>query len=383
MILDKELLAKNIEKRAGSDLAENNISGAAVAVYQGGEEVYRGFFGATEPNGSTPITDKTVFRLASMTKPITAVAVLKELERGRLDLNDPVEKYFPDFSNMQVAIFDENRNIVATRPANTKPTILHMITHTAGLVSKSIRPIYDPMMTPEDDKDLASALKFYSKTALAFEPFTAQEYSGSASFDVVAAIVEKTSGMNFNEYLRKEICEPCGMVDTTFTPSEEQWARMITMHNKVDGKSVVGQTHKGCVFAKTPTTHYRAGAGLISTLSDYAKFADMLRRGGITAGGTRILKEETVKKMATPHVPESIQPKKQRWGLSVRVITETSYQHLPVGAYGWSGAYGTHFWIDPVNDVVGIYLKNSHYDGGSGAVTARHFEKDVNASFIR
>ena len=204
---------------------------------------------------------------------------------------------------MQVAIFDENKKIIGTRPANTKLTLLHMVTHTAGLVSKSIRPIYDPLMTADDDKDIASALKYYSKTALAFEPFTAQEYSGSASFDVVAAVVEKTSGMNFNEYIKKEICEPCGMTDTTFTPNQSQWERMIVMHNKVDGKSVEGITHKGCVFAKTPTTHYRAGAGLISTLSDYARFADMLRRGGITADGVRILKEETGKKMATPHVP--------------------------------------------------------------------------------
>ena len=109
----------------------------------------------------------------------------------------------------------------------------------------------------------------------------------------------------------------------------------------------------------------------------------MLRRGGITADGIRILKEETVKKMATPHVPESIQPKHQRWGLSVRVITKAEYERLPVGAYGWSGAYGTHFWVDPVNDVVGIYLKNSLFDGGSGATTSRHFEKDVHASFIK
>ena len=383
MILDRELLAKNIEKRAERDLLENNIGGAAVAVYQGGEEVYKNFFGAKEIGGSTPITDKTVFRLASMTKPITAVAMLIEYERGHLDLNDPVEKYFPDFADMQVAILDENKNLIGTRPANTKLTLLHMVTHTSGLVSRSVRAIYDPQMTADDDKDLESALKFFSKTALAFEPFTAQEYSGHASFDVIAAVVEKTSGMSFNDYVIKEICEPCGMTDTTFTPSEEQWARMIDMHNKVDGVSVVGNTHSGCVFGKTPPTHFRGGAGLISTLSDYAKFADMLRRGGITADGIRILKEETVKKMATPHVPESIQPKHQRWGLSVRVITKAEYERLPVGAYGWSGAYGTHFWVDPVNDVVGIYLKNSLFDGGSGATTSRHFEKDVHASFIK
>ena len=112
-------------------------------------------------------------------------------------------------------------------------------------------------------------------------------------------------------------------------------------------------------------------------MSDYEKFADMLLAGGKTADGERLVSERSIRLMRTAAVPESMMPGNQKWGLGVRVICDNSYVALPPNSFGWSGAYGTHFWVDPDNGIIGIYMKNSKYDGGSGARTSARFEQNV------
>jgi CubicO group peptidase (beta-lactamase class C family) len=182
--------------------------------------------------------------------------------------------------------------------------------------------------------------------------------------------------MPYEAFLKKEIFGPCRMIDTTFEPTPSQWPRLIAMHDKKDGESILGETFEGCVFEFVPPSNPLGGAGLISSASDYLNFAHMLMNDG-DFEGRRILSKNAVEEISTPHVPEGIQSGVQRWGLGVRVITSENYGRLPVGTYGWSGAYGTHFWIDKENQTVGIYMKNSRYDGGSGARTSASFEKDV------
>ena len=182
--------------------------------------------------------------------------------------------------------------------------------------------------------------------------------------------------------LFRSIFVPCRMKDTTFSPTAEQWERMVTVHDYVNGQAVVGETHAGCVFVDLPTTHPLGGAGLISTLDDYSNFAEMLLRGGCFEGN-RVLTEKSVRLMATPQVSHALQPKPKRWGLAVKVVTDESYGRLPVGAFGWSGAYGTHFWVDPANRITAVYMKNSHYDSGGDAVTANNFEEDVTAALAK
>ena len=379
-LLNPAKLQVNVEKRAKHDLEEQNISGISLIVKQNGETVYRNCFGTTVPGGKTPVTPNTLFRMASMTKPITGVAVMKLVEQGKLCLNDNVEKYLPQFANMRVAILDENGNVTGSIPAQNKIKILHLLTHTSGLGSKECAVYYLARMGDEDRRTLQNSVNYFSTTCLLFDPFTNHAYSGIMGFDVLAAIVEKITDEDYLTHLRRTIFDPLGMANTTFTPSAEQWERLITMHDKIDGKSFIGKTVPGCVFHSFPAdTRYGGGSGLISNVDDYIKFAEMLRLGG-SYEGVQILKSETVAQMATPHVPESIQPGKQRWGLSMRVIVSEDYARLPVGAFGWSGAHGTHFWVDPVNQITAIYLKNSHFDGGSGATTSRHFEKDVAAA---
>ena len=165
------------------------------------------------------------------------------------------------------------------------------------------------------------------------------------------------------------------MKDTTFSPSPAQWARLIAKHDYQDGKATVAPTREGCVFENYPTTHALAGAGLVSTIHDYKNFASMLLDGGVFKG-RRIVSKSSIDQMATPQIYDPLQKGRSLWGLGVRVIVDEK-DVLPLGTFGWSGAYGTHFWVDRENKIAAIYLKNSAYDGGSGAKTAYHLEEDV------
>ena len=151
-------------------------------------------------------------------------------------------------------------------------------------------------------------------------------------------------------------------------------------NNKVDGENAVAQMKENCIFVDYPCTHYLGGAGLVSTLDDYSKFAKMLLNKGKTPK-KQILEEKTFCLLHTLLVPEEIMPSNERLGLGVRVIVKEKYKTLPVGTFGWNGAYGSHFWIDPTNKVAAVFMKNSLIDGGAGNESARNFEKAVNDSF--
>lgn len=264
--------------------------------------------------------------------------------------------------------------------AKTTLAVKHLLTHTSGLLAGECGVVYANKISAEANKTLKGTVDYYSSVGLSFEPYTKNEYSPTAAFDVLARIVEVISDTDYAEFVTKYITDPCGMTDTVFVPDNEQWQRIIPMHTKENGKSGVFEMKEGCVFENVPVTHYLGGAGLISSLDDYTAFAKMLLNKG-EINGNRVISEKAVKLISTPQVPESIMPGNERWGLGVRVITSENYRYLPVGTFGWSGAYGTHFWIDPVNSIAAVYMKNSMYDGGSGAVTAANFEKDVFNSF--
>ena len=154
---------------------------------------------------------------------------------------------------------------------------------------------------------------------------------------------------------------------------------MVGIHNFADGKAFNEKTVPGCVFGNFPATYHVAGAALASMAADYVKFAQMLLNGGKADNGTVVLSEKTLKLMSTP-VLDDKRSDNTLWGLGVRVIVKPG-NTLPVGCFGWSGAYGTHFWIDPVNKVAAVYMKNSAYDGGAGNQSANEFEKDIMNSF--
>lgn len=373
------VLSENIENRAEKDIKENNICGASIAVISPDETLYKAHFGTLSAEDKSPLNDGALFRMASMTKPVTAVAIMALYDKGLIDIDDPVENYLPQFEDRYIVKMTDGRAEKVCK-SNTALTVKHLLTHTSGLLAGECGIAYAKALSTEANKSLKGTVDYYSSVGLSFEPYTENEYSPTAAFDVLARIVEVISYTDYAEFVTKYIAKPCGMTDTVFVPTEEQWRRIIPMHTKENGKSGVFEMKEGCVFENVPVTHYLGGAGLISSLNDYTAFAKMLLNKG-EINGNRVISEKAVKLISTPQVPESIMPGNERWGLGVRVITSDNYKFLPVGTFGWSGAYGTHFWIDPVNSIAAVYMKNSMYDGGSGAVTAANFEKDVFNSF--
>ena len=148
------------------------------------------------------------------------------------------------------------------------------------------------------------------------------------------------------------------------------------MHDNKDGKNINADMIQGCVFGDFPATHMLGGAGLVSTIDDYYRFTLMLLNKG-EFNDNRLLSESTFNQMCVPQVSYELMPQTERWGLGVRVITDESYPNLPVGSFGWSGAYGSHFWFDPVNQSYAVYMKNSKFDGGAANESARYFERAV------
>ena len=366
-----EVLAENIDAVAQYDLSQNKVFGSAYYVYQNGV-TYEKCYGTTSLEGGNKVTNASIFRLASMSKPITTVAALILVDRGLLSLSAPISKYIPDFAGIKIK--DPQGH---TTDVINAPTVWNILTHTSGIGSDAEK---SARMTANDKQTLDDSIAFYVRSGLDFEPGSKQMYSGTGSFDVLTKIIEIVSKKTLAEFLKDEIFNPCGMTDTAFVPTAKQRERMVAMHNRVNGENAEFAMPEGCIFGDYPETHYLGGAGLVSTLSDYAKFALMLLNKG-KVGNKTILTEKTFNRLCTAQVDSDIMPGQYRWGLGVRVITDDMYPTLPVGSFGWSGAYGTHFWVDPVNKIVAVFMKNSVVDGGAGNESAVNFENAVYASF--
>ncbi len=383
--LNSHLLAELLDKRMADDQADGRVGGAGLCVMQNGQEIYKKYFGYKSQAEKLPMDDgdRVIFRLASMTKPVTAVAVLIQVARGKLGLDQPITELLPQFSDMWVGELKDGV-VVAKEPAKKILTLRMLLSHQNGLHAGELGNLQG-LGSPEEQQDLAHIVNYFSTMKLDFQPTEAQMYSPTAAFDVCARLVELTSGVDYNTFVTKEIFEPLGMTDTTFSPTEEQWSRFILMHNRKEengiGVSEDAVTQPGSIFENFPITWFSGGAGLCATLPDYVKFAEMLVRGGKLLNGTQLVPEELIREMGTPWVPFEVMPAWERWGLGVRVITDERHC-LPVTTFGWSGAYGSHFWVDPVNNITAVYMKNSRYDGGAGSRTSVNFEYDVYASLI-
>lgn len=365
-ILDKELLERKIDEIALFDLENNNVFGASYFVYQNGDIVLKKHYGITGNGGD--MDGDALFRLASLTKPITATAMLILEERGLISLKDRVSKYIPEFRHLHIK---SNENGTDMGETETEPTILSLLAHASGFgISSGIQ------LSEKERASISDTLKYFIDKGLRFEPFKGQAYSAYAAYDALAAIAEKVTGEDYGEFIKREIFEACGMKNTTFSPTDEQWKNIVKMHNRVNGENAAAETVEGCIFEDFPCEHKLAGAGLISSLDDYAQFIKMLLHKGQTDSG-RIMSAETADKMDIPYVPKEVMPGKENWGLGVRIIVDDSYKPLPIGSFGWSGAYGAHFWIDRENDICALYMKNSQFDGGAGNKSACRFEKAV------
>ena len=374
--LNFEKVQENIRTHVSTVIGQKVLPCASILVYQENCGFYREEFGCSDISGNKKLKNDAIFRLASMSKPITAVAAMILVDRGLLSLEDPISKYLPDFSKLFIGKI-ENDEVVEEIEVKTAVTIKELLTHSSGIGSGDIGAKDFLAIPVEERATLEMAMPHYAKCRLEFEPKTSSNYSPFLGLDILSRIIEIVSGKSYDIFLKEEIFDKLGMRDTTFVPTEEQWDRMVRFADEKDGKCISKPLDKTRVFEHFPLTYFAGSAGLISTMDDYFAFAKMLLNEG-EHNGVRILKSETVRKMATPQLTKEVLPPPQVWGLGIRVITDETYGTLVKNCYGWAGAYGTYFWVDPDNKVIAIYMRNVH-DSEQG-YTASQFEQDVTSS---
>ncbi|MEO8595161.1 MAG: serine hydrolase domain-containing protein [Candidatus Solibacter sp.] len=346
------------------------ISGAVTLVARHGKIVHFEAHGLMDIQSKKAMSKDAIFRLASMTKPITGTAVLMMLEEGKLRLSDPVSKFIPEFKDTKVAVA---RDSIVPRPAAARSgepdfylepayreiTVRDLLTHTSGLVSggPGAREVARAMpRTPADT--LASYVPKLGGAPLDFQPGTQWAYSGSAGPDVLGRIVEIVSGMPYDQFLRTRIFEPLGMKDTFFYPPDDRRPRLVTLYDRQPG--LPKSANQDGVSSKT---YFGAGAGLMSTAEDYVQVAQMLLNGG-KLNGHVLLSPRTVQLMASNHVGDMFNGKLGRpahgmgYGLLVGIVEDPVAAGLRVskGSFGWDGLYGTQTWIDPAEKMVTIVM---------------------------
>ena len=375
-------LSLRLSELADKGIAEGLYSGIAGRVLQNGIPVVEITKGVADLDTGRPVTADTMFRLASMTKPVTAAAVLAAQDRGLLTVYDEVRRYLPDYGEMWVGRMEKREDgstcTVPAERARKQLRIHHLLSHVNGIASGELGNMILEKMPPEDMLSLRSITDWMGKHLLLdFQPDEVTGYSGTAAQDVAARIVEIVSGMPFDRFVQKTLFDPLGITDITFTPTDEQWGRMMCMFAKDNDRGYMDASLGKTTFECFPLSYFSGGASLTGTMNAYTVFAEMLRQEG-TFNNVRVLSPAAVNLMRSPWpLPGTlgIGPV-ETWGLGVRVVRD-GHPFLPSGLFGWSGAYGTHFWIDPVNKITAIMMRNSRIDGGAGAAATIRFEKSV------
>jgi CubicO group peptidase (beta-lactamase class C family) len=315
-----------------------------------------------------------------MTKPLSAAAVMLQYERGKLTLNDNVDKYLPGFGENWVGKMDANGAVVPDHKAATPLTIRHLLTHTCGLLSGPVGMAQMAAMPPDSLLTEASFVDYMNRSLLLdFDPGSQMAYSGIGGFDVLACLVELTSDLPIEDYLARNLFTPLEMPDTTFTPTQSQLERLVAMHDTVDGRSVALPRSERLIL-NLPNTLHSGSASLLGTAEDYLHFAEMLANGGLFKG-RRVMQAETVALAGSPWLDQGLPGlfPGMNWGAGMMVRLQSV---LPTGSFGWSGAFGTHFWADPANRLAAVYMRNSDQANGAGAATAFRFEEDVMACVV-
>lgn len=341
---------------------ENKVAGAVALVLKDGQPVYEKAVGWADKEASRKMSMDTIFRIASQTKAITSTAVLMLLEEGRLGLNDPVSKFIPAYAKTTVSV--KSPSGVTVVPAKRQITIKDLLTHTAGISYGT----GDDIAAQYEAKGLGPAAGFGWYTAdksetvcetmerLASLPFAAQP--GEAwvygyNIDILGCVVEKVSGQGLDVFIKSRILDPLGMKDTHFFLPAEKKNRFAAVYSSADGvitRAPDGGRGQGN-YVDGPRRNFAGGAGLLSTVRDYAKFLEMIRQGGVS-NGVRLLSPRAVALMHTNEVGTLHSPNGLGFGLGFETTDIAGANNLdPAGSFGWAGAYGSMYRIDPTANI--------------------------------
>ena len=343
---------------------QGEIAGAVSLVARRGRIAHFEAQGVMDLETRKPMRTDAIFRLASMTKPVTSLSVMMLHEEGRFLLDDPVSKFLPEFKNVKVAVAnapnERHEGGYRTVPAEREITIRHLLTHTAGLASGSGGPTLAASKTlaafRKPESQLSEYITHLAELPLNFQPGTAWEY-GPAT-DVLGRLVEVVSGQPLDQFFRQRIFDKLAMNDTRFYLPDDRLPRLVTAYAKKGGKlekltAPNNESRNGRFFS--------GAGGLAGTAEDYFRFCQMLLNGG-QFDGTRLVSRKTMEMMTANqigHIPlwqDSYRGYGFGLGFRVRERLGESQTLGSVGEYGWGGAYGTYFWIDPKEQMIGIMM---------------------------
>ncbi|MEQ8858912.1 MAG: serine hydrolase domain-containing protein [Pseudomonadales bacterium] len=381
-------------------VADGVMVGGLGVVARNGRVVYQQTYGLADRESGRPMSEDAIFRIYSMSKPITAVAVMMLYEEGRFFLNDPVARYIPELAGLKVARSTadgaETRMVSDGTSSRTvgegdpdklgrlrdplrQPTIRDLLTHTAGFTygvfgNTEVDKLYREAGLMADDSSLEEFVTALGQLPLQYDPGTRWHYS--VAVDVQGRLVEAVSGMTFGEFLQKRIFGPLGMVDTSFVVPEAKWSRVAQIYSP-KGTGSVGDAFRNpnsstelVVADDAVNAGYREGArfeggggGLVSTAADYLRFSQMLLNGG-ELDGVRLLSPKTVELMTRNHlgdVPMGFGRSGVGFGLGFAVALDQGEigELGSDGEYNWGGAAGTRFWIDPAERLIGLFMVQS------------------------
>src|SRR5712671_2266278 len=346
-----------------ADVARRLIPGAVLAIARGGRLAYAEAFGWRDREAGAPMTADAIFRVASMTKPITSVAAMMLAEEGRLEIAAPVAQYLPEFAELTVG--------TERRKAQRTMTVQDLMRHTSGLTyaqfgDTPVQMIWRDTKLMDEDQTNAELVAKLAGLPLLFEPGTTWEYSMST--DVLGCVVEVVSGQTLAQFFSERICGPLGMADTGFAATGERAARLAEPQND----PATGKRPPMREVTRDSRWH-SGGGGAVSTAADYLRFCQMLLNGG-ELDGVRLLAPKTVAHMASDHLPpdcaygETARPRfgalapvpemGYGFGLGFAVRKEPGRSPVPgsVGEFFWGGVTGTYFWIDPQEQMVVVLM---------------------------
>lgn len=357
---------KKIDTEFNGFIEREELSGAVTLVTRRGKIAHYKAYGYRDLESKSPMEEDSLFRMFSMTKPVTCAAALILVEDGKILLSDPVSKYLPEFKDIKVLIEEKDGEVV-TVPAESEITVQQLAMHTSG-IGYSMPADRSPKLAKKftdanifnPANPLKNAIETLASFPLLYQPGTTWHYS--ASIDVLARLVEKVSGKPYEEFLKDRIFGPLEMDDTGFSVPEDQWDRMASLYTHEDGKITRSMRYED--YYKIGI-HHGGGSGLISSTMDYTRFAQMLANGG-ELEGTRILSPQSVERMSTNLLRNEVNTtswhndKAQGFGLGVSVVKDPAYHDTlsSVGTWGWSGYASTYFFIDPEEEIMAIFMAN-------------------------
>ncbi|WP_426571381.1 serine hydrolase domain-containing protein [Aquihabitans sp. McL0605] len=354
---------------------DGRLPGVQTLISRRGQLVHRDRYGWTDVEAGAEVRDDTLYRIFSMTKPITSVALMMLFEEGHFLLEDPISTWLPDFAAMEVWT-GGTADAPETAPSATPITVRHVLTHTSGLTygfqyAHPVDELYrrqglgDFAQTP--DYDTTEAMRRVASLPLQFEPGTRWNYSMST--DVCGALVERMSGLTLDEFFRTRILEPLGMTDTGFAAPESEVERCSALYARLPGWDTKMRIAEPRGMTKPPT-YLDGGGGLVSTADDYLRFCHLLvGRGAVD--GVRLLSPRTLAFMASNHLPggrtlnemgqatfseAAMEGTGFGLGFSVLVDPAASGTLGSPGTYAWGGAASTAFWVDPVEELAVVFM---------------------------